>query len=213
MVTSTAVQFGELTIEKNEDSFVLHGPEARGQTASIPWEPAELSANVRTDDSGGYRPLSGARTLRAGWKILFATQADLNRALDVIYPLARIHQAQWGARTLRVITLAAVLSGQTGRYQVAADLSELGRTNVTQALCGDCVRTPVWNEETLQKGGIPCPEACSILVALCREAAIWEAGLPTGHDIDGSVAYADFGQPGNALRETVLKKMDLEQRS
>lgn len=213
MVTSTAVRLGELTIEQHDRGFTLRGPEGRGEAVSVVCEPTELSDRIRTDDLGRYRPLSGARTMRCGWETDCANRKQLDSALDAIYPLARTHKAQWRAGTLRVVSLDELLKRQSGRYAAATSLSDAGRKLATLALCGDCVRTPVWNQEIPPKDGIPCPEACSVLVALCREAAIWESDRPTPSDINDGIGYAEFYRPGNGTRETILHNTDLQQRS
>ena len=42
------------------------------------------------------------------------------------------------------------------------------------------------------------------MVALCREAALWQKEPPEPVEPDASVAFADFPTPGNAIRETYL---------
>jgi len=171
VVTSTVAKFGELTVEAHNGGFTLRGPKVAGDPAMLPCDPVTISHHVRADDAGKYRPLSGARTMRTGWATLCATRGDVDRLLDVIYPLARTHQDQWRAGNLRVVPIDDVLARQSGRYAHTSGLSAAGRQLVIETLCGGCVRTPVWAEKTLPEGGIPCPEACSLFVEQCRESA------------------------------------------
>jgi hypothetical protein len=53
-------------------------------------------------------------------------------------------------------------------------------------------------------GNIPCPEACSVLVALCREAEIWERERPQASEVSPDAAFADFAVAGNEIREAYL---------
>jgi hypothetical protein len=46
-----------------------------------------------------------------------------------------------------------------------------------------------------------------VLVALAREAAIWEGELPWTAEPDPGVGFAEFETPGNVVRETYLRRM------
>ena len=212
MVTAVATTFGQLGIEPVDDGFVVSGPDGDGPAIELQCSPEHVSEHHRSDDTGRYRPLSGARSMRSGWKVRATNQRELDTIIDAVYPLARVHRSQNQARALRIVPLQAVLAGQSGRYSSANNLSAAGRELATSTLCGDCVRTPVWRGDQTTIDDIPCPEACSVLVSLCREAAIWEQSRPRRATIDESVGYADFGIPGNALRETVLAAMNTQRR-
>ena len=96
---------------------------------------------------------------------------------------------------------------QRGRYRVAGELDEDGRERAQRVLCGECVRTPVWAGEATVAGSvsdIPCPEPCSVKIALCREAALLEREPPPASSPDATVAFADFAAEGNATREAYL---------
>jgi hypothetical protein len=110
----------------------------------------------------------------------------------------------WTEGRLAVVPLDTVLGRQSGRYEVAARLSERGRAIASEVLCGECVKAPCWRGSVPAAGEIPCPEPCSVLVALCREAALWEKDLPAPSQSDQSVGFAQFEQPGNEIRERVV---------
>jgi hypothetical protein len=103
-----------------------------------------------------------------------------------------------------VAGLDEALARQSGRYAAARELSAAGREAATRALCKRCVKAPVWHGATASPDTIPCPEPCSVLVSLCREAALWERATPEATGVDPSVAFADFEQPGNEVRESYL---------
>ena len=199
--------FGELTIYLGLDEIVVAGPGRNPGAMQL--EPANLREWARTDALGRYRPLSGAGSLRADWHVRLETLTGLSEALDAIYPLAEAHAAAWETGTLAISDLDSVLRRQTGRYAIAANLGERNRRIAAQVLCGRCVRVPVWDdgpvppaspEETM----IPCPEPCSVLVSLCREAALWERDLPQAAPVNPAVPFAAFDQPGNEIREHYL---------
>ncbi len=167
---------------------------------------------VRHDDRGSYRPLSGARGLPAGWHVRISEELPLDAAIEAVYPLATVHRAQFRDGTLRVVSLDEVLDRQSGRYEIASNLSSAGRDLVRSVLCDNvCVRVPVWAGSSPGIDDIPCPEPCSVLVALAREAAIWETARPVATDPDPDVEFAEFDLPGNVLRETYLARAREEQ--
>ena len=169
-----------------------------------------LAEFVRTDDRGRYRPLSGARTMPGGWFYGARDGEDRKAAIEAVYPLATVHSRQFKQGTLRVASLDEVLSRQSGRYENTSKLTAAGRDRARRLVCGECVRTPVWDQEhvretdTVSPGLIPCPEPCSVLVAFCREAALWEAEPPAASEPDSAVPWAAFEEPGNELRERYL---------
>ncbi|MBI5947434.1 MAG: hypothetical protein HY875_04775 [Chloroflexi bacterium] len=197
---------GEVTIRPEGDSFVVQGPAGSRAITRIEGA-AALRDRLRTDRLGRYRPLSGARSMPGGWEIWCANEAELRDGLDVIYPLAVRHIEQAATSTLRTTALDAVLGRQTGRYEAADRLLVAGREIAVEVVCAACVRTPAWEGILPNEGGtIPCPEACSVLVGFCREAALWEADPPAPQPISDAVGFAAFDDPGNELRETYLRR-------
>lgn len=193
---------GELTIVEEAGRLMVRGPGSPGLT--LPPDEEVLRGHLRIDPAGRYRPLSGARTLPAGWQVETGPSLSLERAIEVIYPLALAHMRLDARGELRTISLDDVLGRQTGRYEGAAGLSSLGRELATGLLCGGCVRAPLWAGQSCAPGAIPCPEPCSVLISLCREAALWENEQPAASPADAGVPFAAFDQPGNALREAFL---------
>lgn len=179
-----------------------------GEGAEVPFTSLdELRVWVRTDATGRYRPLSGARTLKAGWRFEFADPAFGAAAVETVYPLATIHQRQLAAGDLRIVSLEDVLARQSGRYEDSSSLPAAGRVRAFRTVCAECVRVPVWNGDRCAEDEIPCPEPCSVLVAFCREAAIWETDRPPLTSADATIAWAAFDEPGNELRERYLQEM------
>jgi sirohydrochlorin cobaltochelatase len=206
LIESLEAALGQLTLIVGLDEAVIAGPPRAGEAIDIPPDPDAIRDHVRFDEQGGYRPLSGLRNLPGGWQARFTSLETFSAAIDAVYPLAQRHAAQFEAGTLQVTSLDEVFARQTGRYRVAADLSARGREAARGLLCGACVRTPVWAVGGgVPPGGIPCPEPCSILLALCREAALWQSDPPCPSPADPDVPFANFEEPGNQLREAYLR--------
>ncbi len=195
-------QFGELTVLRKDGTTVVRGPGERRDT--VPSDENALRLRVRLDVQGRYRPLSGARTLPAGWEVKTAPGLPLERAIETVYPLALTHMRLHAEGKLLMATLDDVLSRQTGRYAGSEKLPPDRRAIAIGLLCGQCVRIPLWNGEECSGAEIPCPEPCSVLVSLCREAAFWEDEPPEPAPVDPAVAFAAFDEPGNELREAYL---------
>lgn len=184
-------------------SVEVSGPRVGPEPVRIEATIEALREHVRFDDGGRYRPLSGARTLPGNWRISLPDSLT-EAAIEAVYPQALLHQRQGVAGTLRVATYEEVVGRQRGRYRVAGELDAEGRARARDVLCGRCVRTPVWAGAVAMADGIPCPEPCSVMVALCREAALWQRESPAPSEPDPSVAFADFATEGNEVREGYL---------
>lgn len=204
----TPLTLGELTISVAGDVAEIRGPESGREPVTVAGGTESLRDWVRADGSGGYRPLSGARTMRPDW--VFRCERDLLRAaIDTIYPLALVHREMASAGTLRIVGLEEVLARQTKGAR--RSVPEAVETALERVVCGACVRSPVWRSAAagdVLTGEIPCPEPCSVVVALCRRALEWETQfprLPRPDAPDPSVPYAQFENPKNALRVAYLK--------
>ncbi len=169
--------------------------------------PEALFHHTRTDDFGRYRPLSGAKTMPTSWRAELGPELSADSAIEAIYPLALVHQRQRREGTLRVVSLDEVLAHQSGRYESTSALSPRGRDLAIETVCGACVRRPVWNSSDCADDEIPCPEPCSVMVAFCREATLWEAERPSAAPVNTNTAWAAFDEPGNELRERFLQEM------
>ena len=203
-------EFGEAHVLLTHDlkHMRVWGPQSDDEPDRFDATPDELRDWVRTDDRGRYRPLPGAKTMRHGWEATLATPDwEHQEVYDALYPLA-MAQRKLGPQGLRIETIENVLERQTGRYRVAAELDEEGRRTAANVLCSRCVKTPLWKGEPWADGSpqIVCPEPCSVLVSLCREAATWQKNRPEPAEVDPDAPFADFEQPGNEIREAYLRE-------
>lgn len=196
---------GEVAVVFRDGQVELSGPRSGTDAREITSTVEALREHVRADDHGRYRPLSGARTMPGNWRVsLPANLAEA--AMEAIYPQALLHQRQAAQGTLHVVPLDEVVARQRGRYRIAGELEAEGQERARDALCGRCVRTPAWAEQAAPEDTIPCPEPCSVMIALCREAALWQREPPQPSSTDSEVAFADFPTPGNEVREAYLAR-------
>ncbi|MEO6399115.1 MAG: hypothetical protein ABIP13_11650 [Tepidiformaceae bacterium] len=204
-MTPIPFTLGQLRVDFEGETPVLHGPAADSPEASVEADEAAFRGWIRLDSAGRYRPLPGASTMRPGWLLKCGPALPLAAALETAYPLAMLHREQQGAGTLRVVPLREVLGRQTGRYARAASLPEPAQDVAVLVLCGRCVKQPVWHAVGAEQDDIACPEPCSVMVSLCRDATLWEASPPPSAPEDPLVPWAAFETTGNEIREHYLR--------
>lgn len=198
-------KIGELTVEKTDRGFTVMGPNSDSESSPrVDCEAEAIHHKVRFDDKERYRPMYSAMTMPSNWHLDCQTVAELVQSLTTIYPLALEHMAAYREGGLTVTPMEQTLERQSGRYSKAAKLSGEGRQIAASTLCNHCIRTPVWQNESVEEGGVPCPEACSLMVAFCREAAAWQDELPSQAEVDAKVDFAAFHKSGNEIREEYL---------
>lgn len=201
---------GEVTVMFEAGLAVIAGPvTVPGQPVQAVDGPEALHRFLRVADDGSYRPMAGARGMRGNWSVRVPI-ADLRASLDAIYPLATDHIRMEAEGTLRVVSLSEVLDRQSGRYTAAAKATPVQRDAVATALCSECVRVPVWAGWARASDDIPCPEACSFFVALCREIVLDpDASTRTvaPGEPDVSAGFADFEHPANRLAASARRAL------
>ena len=203
IAASRPFSLGQVRVEFQGTHVLLSGPRGDGVERQLEPTIAALRRHVRFDDRGRYRPLSGARTLPSGWRVSLPAKRA-RAALDAVYPQALLHQELAAEGRLRTVSFDDVVRRQRGRYRLAGKLTAEGRERAKAVLCGRCVRTPVWAGSIAESPEIPCPEPCSVLLALSREAALWQEERPDPAAPKPTIAFADFSAAGNELREAYL---------
>jgi sirohydrochlorin cobaltochelatase len=189
-------RIGQLEISASAGGFVVCHRDDVGRDDLTPREIDDAFEIAKFDDSENYRPLKTAPNLRHGWKIFANDSAELQQAIDAIYPgrLAVLHALESGE--LVTTSLRETLSRQSGMYRVAAKISNQQIDDLVGNFCrsdGRCLRTILWKRD--DKGTVPstklppekldpaydqmgrgekcipllCQEACNLLVAACRE--------------------------------------------
>jgi hypothetical protein len=141
--------------------------------------PGEARALAQSTAAGEFRPLKAAPTLQKGWRMEAATDAELELALNGLYPgaLADWHAAK--APNLPVTNYRAYAERQSGMYRITAKLSDAQAAAVIGHTCdaAHCLKRRRWTVaglETDPAGGkslIPCLEPCAMLLEQARKAA------------------------------------------
>jgi sirohydrochlorin cobaltochelatase len=189
-------RIGQLEISASAGGFVVCHCDDVGRDDVTPYGIEDVFEIVKFDDSGNYRSLKTAPNLRHGWRIFINNAAELQQAIDAIYPgrLAVLRALESGE--LVTTSLRETLSRQSGMYRVAAKISDQQIDDLLGNFCrsdGGCLRTILWKRD--DKGTVPstklppekfdpahdqmgtgekcipllCQEACNLLVAACRE--------------------------------------------
>ena len=141
--------------------------------------PAEARLLAQFTLAGEFRPLKAAPTLPGGWRILAATDLELEQALSGLYPGAL---ADWhAARTLNppVTNFRPFTERQSGMYRITTKLTDAQAGEVIRQGCdgAHCLKRRLWTVAGLepdpagQKSLIPCLEPCAVLLELARKAA------------------------------------------
>jgi sirohydrochlorin cobaltochelatase len=201
---SDGASIGQVFIQPtNNGGFVLcHRDDQGGCDLEIFRNCEDAIELARYDDAGNYRPLKTAPNLRRGWRLEVADLSELQGALDHFYPGRLAMLAAWNKNELKTTPLRETLNRQSGRYRVAAKISDEQVDDVVGNFCrsdGGCLRTILWKRDANssvpsaklasekfdpaydQTGrgsrAIPllCQEACSLLVNECRKAVKGEA--------------------------------------
>jgi len=196
--TEKTSRIGQLEISASDDGFVVCHRDDAGRNDLMDRASNNAFEIAKFDDGGNYRALKTAPNLGHGWKILVSNAAELEQAIDAIYPgrLAVLRALESG--TLVTTSLRETLNRQSGMYRVAAKISDQQVDDLVGNFCrsdGGCLRTILWKRDerkTVPSTKLPpekfdpaadqmgrgekcipllCQEACNLLVAACREKA------------------------------------------
>jgi len=203
--TEKASRIGQLEILASDDGFVVHHRDDAERNNLTDHASDGAFEIAKFDDAGNYRALKTAPNLRHDWKIFVNNAAELEQAIDAIYPgrLAVLRALESGE--LVTTSLRETLNRQSGMYRVAAKISDQQIDDLVGNFCrsdGGCLRTILWKRD--EKGTVPstklpqekfdpahdqmgrgekcipllCQEACNLLVAGCREKVKGEGVAP-----------------------------------
>ena len=189
-------RIGQLEISPSNDSFVIYHRDDAQRNNLTDYASDDAIEIAKFDDKGNYRALKTAPNLRHGWKISVNNRAELEQAIDAIYPgrLAVLRALESGY--LVTTSLRETLNRQTGMYRIAAKISDEQIEDLVGDFCRSdrgCLRTILWerdDEGTVPSTKLPpekfdsayhqmasgekcipllCQEACNLLVAACRD--------------------------------------------
>ena len=141
--------------------------------------PAEGRSLAQFTASGEFRPLKAAPTLQKGWRIQAASNAELELALNGLYPGALADWFSARAPQPPVTNFRAFTERQSGMYRITAKLTDARALRVIGQGCdaAHCLKQRLWTIAGLEpdaageKSLIPCLEPCAVLLELARKAA------------------------------------------
>ncbi len=187
-------RIGQLEISALDEGFFVYHRDDGGRNDLTNYASDDAFEIAKFDDAGKYRALKTAPNLRHGWKIFVRTEAELERAIEAIYPGRLAVLSAFESDELMTTSLRETLNRQSGMYRIAAKISDQQIDDLVGDFCrsnGGCLRTILWKRDDRgrvlklppekfdpardQTGRgekcIPllCQEACNLLVAACRE--------------------------------------------
>lgn len=147
--------------------------------SSDPYTAREIA---QVTNAGEHRPLKTAPNLRQGWALVELNGQGLWTALDYLYPACAVHWHAGRAGTLRVTHWRETAARQSGIYAAVGLLTDDAVRDTVWACCDDsvCLRRVAWEidsdtplgmspDPSADEPVVPCPEACSLFIALARK--------------------------------------------
>lgn len=171
------LRFGEVLVTPHAGLYeVRHALDEGRELLETFVTPESLRDRVRLDERGEHRPVHTLRNLPRGWRGVFDVY-DLPRAVHYLYPAVVEESYACSTHALHTTPWATTARRQTGIYSKVANATPDLVAEVSREVCGSCLKTRLWAGDKLEKtffdgvpGAIPCPEACTLLVAEVREA-------------------------------------------
>ncbi|MBE7496510.1 MAG: hypothetical protein HS117_16320 [Verrucomicrobiaceae bacterium] len=180
-------QIGEITLSaENDGSYSLRHTADHDRDDLTPFHGAEEAREIaRYDDSGKFRPLHSAPTLKRGWQLHVRDLDELRLALDFFYPAAIGCAHALEQEKLSSTPLRELLGRQTGMYRFTNTISDTQAFEMVAKTCAskNCQRRILWpltpgqpfpaDDSKSQPGAIPllCIEACPHIVSAARKIA------------------------------------------
>lgn len=224
--TKPELVFAQILVRRVEVGFALRHIEDREhalENLRLVRE-NELRELAQFTATGAFRPLKSAPNLQSGWCFLAHDEAQLEFALNTLYPGAI---ADWFA--VRFSKAAPTnyrefTNRQTGMYRITTMLSDDQAAPMVRSCCHKnfCLKQRLWTvgdlkaDSSSEKSLIPCLEPCAILLEFARKAMrleqqkgkrISEAEENPSESV-GEIREADFENPHNPRRLQLLREKE-----
>jgi hypothetical protein len=171
--------FGEVLLQAWPEGFELRHAADRSAPELRLVPITELRALADFTEACQFRPLKSAPTLRRGWRCVAHTPAELEDALQRLYPGG---VADWFAALQPnppAVDYREFTGRQTGMYRVTTLLTDEQVAQVARAGCHPrfCLKRRLWqvpglpSEAVAEKSVLACLEPCSVLLEFARTAA------------------------------------------
>lgn len=188
---SSELLLAQVLVRRQPAGFELRHVNDREAGADTlgPVSASELRTLANHTAAGEFRPIKAAPNLRAGWSCRVSSDAELELALNQLYPGAL---ADWFAAQQTeppVTQYRDFTARQTGMYRITTMLTDTQAGQVICACCDArfCLKRRLWTVDGLApdaadaKSLIPCLEPCAVLLEFARKAVRieQEEGKPT----------------------------------
>jgi hypothetical protein len=170
---------GQVRIGRTETGFELRHvddwPLPADQLKTVAVDQAREIAQFT--DSGAFRPLKSAPTLRRGWRIVAASDEELGATIDRLYPGAIADLYATLRQPAPITDYREFTARQTGMYRITNLLDDSNAAAVVEKCCARefCLKRRFWDvashapEDPGRKSVIPCLEPCAILLEYARK--------------------------------------------
>jgi hypothetical protein len=164
-------------------------------------EPRDARELSTADESGRYRPLKTAPSLRTGWVFPALSSRELVDAVEFFYPATIANWHRELRDELDVDHWLETADRQTGIYDVIDELPREAVEWMAEACCVDsqCLRRREWQYEEGDDldpdggdGPFPCREPCSLVVAAARKWTVLES--ESEHTYELELTTSEFNQ-------------------
>jgi hypothetical protein len=171
--------WGELIVSAHGERYEIRhqADQASDSTPLQPFSRTQLRELAQRTATGEFRPLRSAPDLQRGWKVEVTTLAELEEALNLIYPGS---VADWFAAEsgVRATNYREFTNRQSGMYRITQMLTDAQAQRVARACCHPrfCLKQRLWTvgqEVAEREEGAPtiaCLEPCAILLEMARKA-------------------------------------------
>jgi hypothetical protein len=180
LLSGAQFAWGEVCVKRAGEGFQLsHAADASAEPTTLKEiSGKDLRQRAMYTEEGQFRPLRSAPSLARGWYADLKDAAELELALNEIYPGSL---SDWYAAQLSnppVTGYREFTNRQTGMYRITQLLDDSSAANVIRAGCHRrlCVKRRLWTVTGLApdspetKSFIPCLEPCAVLLEFARKA-------------------------------------------
>ena len=200
----------QVLIRRLERGYELrHEADRRRATEELRPAPlSELRSLAQSTASGAFRPLKSAPNLQSGWRAQPGNDAELDAALQQLYPGAMVDWFAAQTQPAPVTGYREFTERQSGMYRITTMLTDEQAAQATRACCHRrfCLKQRLWTvgdlrpDEAKEKSLIPCLEPCAVMLEFARQAMRLE------QDDKASVVLS-FGE-SEALRVELKRSLD-----
>ena len=199
--SGSTTEWGQLSItvaldgDESRTYSIRHVEDANAESESLDDhdDPQQAREIARLDETGRYRPLKTAPSLRTGWQLVDLDATGLVSAVEWFYPatIANWHREQHGE--LDVTHWQETAERQTGIYDVIEELPDEAVDWVASACCDDsqCLKRRRWDrtagdplDAPRGDGEFPCREPCSLVTAAARKWTTLESEGERTYEIE-----------------------------